>query len=210
MFNAPRRTNPSLSQSAFFQTTSTPSGGYVDPLAASLPAPGGDSGSGFGDVDPWSGMASPVRSGTPGSAPIAERRDSAGDALVPPSGVIVEDAYTRLPGQVSRGGGGGGGGDGLKELMADPPALYVTLLDQVDTTPSGEIPLSSVQRLLSSAQLSAATLEKVCLVLPRWCDSFPSVNVPDHNPHLTRQDHTHSSGILLRPSPHSHGPIRRV
>jgi hypothetical protein len=74
MFNAPRRTNPSLSQSAFFQSsTSNSNSNTFDPLAASSPNVG-IGGGGFGDVDPWSGMASPARAATPST------RDQAGTA----------------------------------------------------------------------------------------------------------------------------------
>ena len=45
----------------------------------------------------------------------------------------------------------------------DPPPLYLSLLDQLDTSTSGEVSLSSVHRLLSTSKLPAATIEKVRL-----------------------------------------------
>lgn len=133
MFNAPRRSNPSLTQSAFFQSSSSNNTNSFDPLAASSPnvGIGVGGGSGFGDVNPWSGMASPARAATPQAAqssPSAEttpvapvtmtmpsysppvpntRRES--EDVVMPAG--MHDGYTRLPGAIKRGG------DGLKELI---------------------------------------------------------------------------------------------
>lgn len=50
----------------------------------------------------------------------------------------------------------------MSELTtADPPALYLSLLDELDSNPNGDVSLSAVQRLLATAQLPAATVEKV-------------------------------------------------
>lgn len=58
MFNAPRRPNgQSLSSSAFI--SSSTGGAGSDPLAQSTPNPS------YGEVDPWSAVPSPARSGTP-------------------------------------------------------------------------------------------------------------------------------------------------
>ncbi|WWD21073.1 hypothetical protein CI109_105554 [Kwoniella shandongensis] len=134
MFNAPRRMGgASLAQSSLLNSTS--SSPYADPLASSAPLPGGPSS--FGDLDPWSAAPSPARSETP-------RRDSAGEEIVPGIG----------------GTGLGGGKEGLNELINDPPALYVSLLDQLDPSSIGEVSLSSVHRLLATSKLPAITVEK--------------------------------------------------
>lgn len=91
MFNAPRRTVPSLAQSAFLNSASS---SYPDPLASSTPNPGT---AGYGDVDPWSGLPSPTRTGTP-------RRDS------------EEDAVTQITTN-GVGGGGASGSNGLNGLI---------------------------------------------------------------------------------------------
>nr|XP_031862306.1 uncharacterized protein CI109_002271 [Kwoniella shandongensis]KAA5529378.1 hypothetical protein CI109_002271 [Kwoniella shandongensis] len=135
MFNAPRRMGgASLAQSSLLNSTS--SSPYADPLASSAPLPGGPSS--FGDLDPWSAAPSPARSETP-------RRDSAGEEIVPGIG----------------GTGLGGGKEGLNELINDPPALYVSLLDQLDPSSIGEVSLSSVHRLLATSKLPAITVEKI-------------------------------------------------
>ena len=80
MFNAPRRMNgPPLASSAFLTPSSTTNGTYADPLASSMPNPGGAP-FGEGEVDPWSSAPSPAPSGTP-------RRDLVddGDTPVPPA-----------------------------------------------------------------------------------------------------------------------------
>lgn len=60
-----------LASSAFI-SSSTSNGSSFDPLAASMP----NASASFGEVDPWSAVPSPARSGTP-------RRDS--DIPVPPA-----------------------------------------------------------------------------------------------------------------------------
>ncbi|KAK8843408.1 hypothetical protein IAR55_007065 [Kwoniella newhampshirensis] len=137
MFNAPRRMGgPALAQSSLLKSTS--SSAYADPLASSAPLPGG---SGFGDLDPWSAAPSPARSETP-------RRDSAGEDIVPGVGAGI-------------GSGLGGGREGLNGLIDDPPALYASLLEQLDPNNLGEVSLSSVHRLLATSRLPAITVEKI-------------------------------------------------
>lgn len=76
MFNAPRRPNgQSLSSSAFISSSSGGSG-YADPLAQSTPNPS------YGEVDPWSAVPSPARSGTP-------RRESQDAVPADSSGGVV-------------------------------------------------------------------------------------------------------------------------
>lgn len=77
MFNAPRKSggNP-LAASAFFNS-SMPAASYPDPLAQSTPNPGT-----LGEVDPWSAVPSPSRSGTPRTA---SDEVVSGAAEVPPS-----------------------------------------------------------------------------------------------------------------------------
>jgi hypothetical protein len=102
MFNAPRRTNPSLAQSAFFNSASS---SYPDPLASSTPNPGT---AGYGDVDPWSGLPSPTRSGTP-------RRDSEEEAITQPN-------FSPSPGVIgdaARADAGGDEGGGLNGFISE-------------------------------------------------------------------------------------------
>ena len=57
MFNAPRQPNgPPISSSSFVSPSSSST--YADPLAQSTPNPGFE-------VDPWSAVPSPARTGTP-------------------------------------------------------------------------------------------------------------------------------------------------
>lgn len=46
-------------------------------------------------------------------------------------------------------------------VPGDPPALYLSLLDQLDPSTLNEVSLSSVHRLLTTSKLPAATIEKV-------------------------------------------------
>ncbi|KAK6904423.1 hypothetical protein I203_105236 [Kwoniella mangroviensis CBS 8507] len=132
MFNAPRRMGGgSLSSSAFLTSPGLSSSGYNDPLASTVPAPGAG---GFGDVDPWSAVPSPARSGTP-RASVDEIRDGIS--------------------------GGSAGREGLNGLINDPPAIYVSLFDQIDTSSAGHVSLASVQRLLTTSRLPALTVEKI-------------------------------------------------
>lgn len=63
MFNAPRRPNgQSLSSSAFI-SSSVGGSSYADPLAQSTPNVNANAS--YGEVDPWSAVPSPARSGTP-------------------------------------------------------------------------------------------------------------------------------------------------
>ncbi|WVW79221.1 hypothetical protein I302_101187 [Kwoniella bestiolae CBS 10118] len=136
MFNAPRRMGGgSLPSSAFLTSPGLSSSGYNDPLASTVPAPGMTGGGGFGDVDPWSAAPSPARSGTP-------RR-------------VVEDITDGIT------AGPGAGREGLNGLINDPPAIYVSLFDQVDSSRTGHVSLPSVQRLLTTSRLPALMVEKI-------------------------------------------------
>ena len=50
-------------------------------------------------------------------------------------------------------------GQGL--MIGDPPPLYLSILDQMDPSSTGSVPLSAAHRVLSTSKLPAATLEKV-------------------------------------------------
>lgn len=85
MFNAPRRPNgQSLSSSAFISSSTGNGGGggvgggssYIDPLAQSTPNPS------YGEVDPWSAVPSPARSGTPRRESQEAVRVGGGDGVV--------------------------------------------------------------------------------------------------------------------------------
>ncbi|WWC73211.1 uncharacterized protein I206_107177 [Kwoniella pini CBS 10737] len=137
MFNAPRRMGGgSLSSSAFLTSPGMSSSTYNDPLASTVPAPGVSGG--FGDVDPWSAAPSPARSGTP--------RDTADE---------VRERNVPHPSSLA------GGTEGLNGLINDPPAIYVSLFDQLDTTGIGSISLASVHRLLTTSRLPASAIEKI-------------------------------------------------
>ncbi|WWC91329.1 uncharacterized protein L201_006272 [Kwoniella dendrophila CBS 6074] len=136
MFNAPRRMGGgSISSSAFLTSPGLSSSAYNDPLASTVPAPGM---SGFGDVDPWSAAPTPARSGTP--------RDS------------IEEIREGIAGTSTSISGGR---EGLNGLINDPPPLYVSLFDELDTTGTGQASLASVQRLLSTSRLPASTVERI-------------------------------------------------
>lgn len=49
----------------------------------------------------------------------------------------------------------------LATMADDPPALYVSLLDQLDTSGIGEVSLAAVHRLLGTSKLPAVVVEKV-------------------------------------------------
>ncbi|OCF31380.1 sorting nexin MVP1 [Kwoniella heveanensis BCC8398] len=138
MFNAPRRMGGQpLSSSSFLTSPGLSSSGYMDPLASSMPAPAA---AGFGDMDPWSAVPSPARSGTPRGS-IEEIREG-----------------------ITAGGAGNGattGREGLNGLINDPPAVYVSLLDQLNPSGTGHISLASVHRLLATSKLPALTVEKI-------------------------------------------------
>lgn len=195
MFNAPRRTNPSLAQSAFLNSAGS---SYPDPLASSTPNPGT---AGYGDVDPWSGLPSPTRSGTP-------RRDSEEAITQPDLG-----AGGGFGGEAARAGDGGGlnGLIGVlssflpfslsakrrqAHVTADPPALYLSLLDQMDTTPSGDVSISSVHRLLSTSKLPAAAIERVSSAFAHRMTQAD--DCLDHQPHRPRQVLPRTSRVHMR------------
>lgn len=152
MFNAPRRPNGQTLSSSAFISSSTGSS-YPDPLAQSTPNPS------YGEVDPWSAVPSPARSGTP-------RRES--QEIVPAESTAVVS----------------GGREGLNAFFStsrppstgtrladdacvgDPPPLYLSLLDQMDPSSTGTVSLASVHRTLSTSKLPAATIEKVRLYHP--------------------------------------------
>ncbi|WVR09157.1 hypothetical protein IAU60_006219 [Kwoniella sp. DSM 27419] len=133
MFNAPRRMGgPPLSNSAFISSPGLSSSAYADPLASSAPNAGG-----FGEMDPWSAVPSPARSGTP------------------------RDSVEEIREGITAGATSSSGREGLNGLINDPPAIYVSLLDQLDTTGMGNVSLASVQRLLATSRLPALTVEKI-------------------------------------------------
>ncbi|WRT68941.1 uncharacterized protein IL334_005923 [Kwoniella shivajii] len=133
MFNAPRRMGGApISSSAFLSSPGLSSSGYNDPLASSTPVPGH---AGFGDVDPWSAVPSPARSGTPRGS--------------------VEEIREGITANTSSGR------EGLNGLINDPPAVYVSLFDQLEPNALGSVSLASVHRLLSTSKLPATTVEKI-------------------------------------------------
>ncbi|KIR58232.1 sorting nexin MVP1 [Cryptococcus bacillisporus CA1873] len=104
---------------------------YTDPLSNSTAA-----GAVFGELDPWSSAPSPAGSATP----------------------------ARTTASVSGGRNGtedGSKEEGLNGLINDPPALYVSLLDQLDANGTGEVSLASVHRLLNTSKLPAVVVEKI-------------------------------------------------
>ena len=159
MFNAPRRMGGStLTSSAFLNSSSSDqpiANAAFDPLASSMPNPNPNTS--FGEVDPWSAVPSPARSGTP--------RGSTEENRVPaetiPSEVVSVNASETLNGLISE-----------RTLPLDttctdlfsddPPPLYLSLFDSMDPSSSGAIPLSSLHRLLSTSKLPASTIE--CIV----------------------------------------------
>lgn len=110
---------------------------FADPLAT----PGYD-------VDPWSGTQSPSRVSTP-ALPVAST--SSGIASAHPD----LDAFLGVYGFRSE--------SPRRQLTCsdDPPTAYLALWRQLDPSLSGEISLSTLQRLLGTAQLSGPTVEKV-------------------------------------------------
>lgn len=145
-----------LASSAFIAPSSNIAASF-DPLASSTPNPGT-----YGEVDPWSAVPSPSRSGTP-------RRDS----------IEVNDGERERFASVRNEGNGGGGlsREGLNAFMSgslrlrigqllraagDPPTLYLSLLDQLDPSTTGQVSLASVHRVLATSRLPAATVERVC------------------------------------------------
>ncbi|WWC64149.1 uncharacterized protein I303_106757 [Kwoniella dejecticola CBS 10117] len=138
MFNAPRRMGGggSISSSAFLTSPGMSSSTYNDPLAFTVPAPGVSGG--FGDLDPWSAVPSPARSGTP--------RES------------IEDPRER---EIQPAPSSSGSRDGLNGLINDPPAIYVSLFDQLDVSSTGSVSLASVHRLLATSRLPALAVEKI-------------------------------------------------
>lgn len=46
-------------------------------------------------------------------------------------------------------------------MVDDPPALYVSLFDQLDANGTGEVSLAAVHRLLNTSKLPAVVVEKV-------------------------------------------------
>ncbi|OXB36473.1 sorting nexin MVP1 [Cryptococcus neoformans] len=104
---------------------------YTDPLSNSAAA-----GTVFGELDPWSSAPSPAGSTTPArtTASASEGRNVAAN---------------------------GSKEEGLNGLINDPPALYVSLLDQLDTSGIGEVSLAAVHRLLGTSKLPAVVVEKI-------------------------------------------------
>ncbi|KAL1406013.1 Sorting nexin mvp1 [Vanrija albida] len=119
MFNTPR-TGSSLTSSSLLTQSQ---GGFADPLATS---------GGFGEVDPWSGNQSPVRSPSPRSGASGEPEPTA--AAPSPS----RDAY-----------------------LNDPPSLYISLFRALEPNHLGEVSLPAVQRLLLTSKLPASTIERI-------------------------------------------------
>ncbi|WVQ81437.1 hypothetical protein IAT38_003561 [Cryptococcus sp. DSM 104549] len=145
MFNAPRRMPGPLSSSTSFLSSPNASSApaYPDPLANSAPA--------FGDLDPWSAVPSP-RAGTP------QQSQQAATAAVRAGGAGGAGGDSAAGG---RGGEGGRKEEGLNGLINDPPALYVSLLDQTEPNVAGEVSLAAVHRLLARSKLPAMTVEKI-------------------------------------------------
>lgn len=54
----------------------------------------------------------------------------------------------------------------------DPPPVYLSLLDSLDPSPSGVIPLSAVHRLLATSRLPASTVEHIITLTARDASSL--------------------------------------
>nr|ODN88644.1 sorting nexin MVP1 [Cryptococcus depauperatus CBS 7841] len=90
----------------------------------------------FGDMDPWSSAPSPASSSTPARGP-------AGNAVGSIDRVIERK------------------GEGIDGLTNDPPALYVSLFDQLNTMHTGKVPLAAAYKLLGTSGLAPMVIEKI-------------------------------------------------
>lgn len=146
MFNAPRPMASSYS--------------YTDPLSNSAAA-----GAAFGELDPWSSAPSPAGSVTPAraTASASEGRNIAanGNKEEGLNGLISECTGHQLALVVRAANIAASETLTLATMADDPPALYVSLLDQLDTSGTGEVSLAAVHRLLGTSKLPAVVVEKV-------------------------------------------------
>ncbi|KAL7421347.1 Sorting nexin mvp1 [Cryptotrichosporon argae] len=108
-----------------------------DPLAAPSP-------SGFTDVDPWSGTQSPARSATPRS----ER------TIAPPLVPLAFDNPAEEADEAEHP-------RGLPPHLADGDDQYLALFRGLQPTAEDAVSTASVQRLLTTSDIVASTLEKI-------------------------------------------------
>ncbi|EIW66873.1 hypothetical protein TREMEDRAFT_34173 [Tremella mesenterica DSM 1558] len=122
--------------SSSFLTPAANSNNNFDPLVRSTPNVA------YGDVDPWS--ASPLPGPRPVSTTTTPKLPADGQEGTPSDDIRPSSSK-----------------DGLNGLIEDPPAIYLSLLDSLDPSPSGDLSLASVHRLLATSQLPASTVEKI-------------------------------------------------